>query len=98
MLEKAVGQNPNFAEAHLQLGLVALSEGHWEQGVQHLEKAVRLNPKIAAAHYRLGLAYQRFGEKEKAKAEFELFERLKSENEAGQDRERVLQYLADSGK
>jgi len=98
MLKKALGQDPNFAEAHLQLGLIAQSEGQWEQGVQHLEKAIRLNPKIAAAHYRLGLAYQRLGEKEKAAAEFELFERLKSESPTGQDKQTVLQYLAEHSK
>lgn len=98
MLEKALGQNPNFAEAHFQLGLIAQSEGQWEQGVRHLEEAIRLDPKMAAAHYRLGLAYQRFGEKEKAKAEFELFEALKSENQAGRDKQTVLQYLSEDGK
>lgn len=98
MLEKAIQQNPNLAEAHLQLGLVAQSEGHWERGVQHLEQAIRLDPKIAAAHYRLALAYQRLGEKQKAKAELALFERLKTDSQAVQDKQTVLQYLAEDGK
>ena len=98
MLKKALGQNSKFAEAHFQLGLIAQSEGQWEQAVGHLQEAIRLDPKMATAHYRLGLAYQRFGEKEKARAEFELFERLKSETQVGQDKQTVLEYLAEGKK
>jgi tetratricopeptide (TPR) repeat protein len=63
-----------------------------------LEQAIRLDPKIAAAHYRLALVYQRLGEKEKAKAELALFERLKTDSQAVQDKQTVLQYLAEDSK
>jgi tetratricopeptide (TPR) repeat protein len=98
ILKKALAQNSKFAEAHFQLGLIAQSEEQWEEGIRHLEDAIRLDPKMAAAHYRLGLAYQRFGEREKATAEFELFEKLKSENQAEQDKQTVLEYLAEQGR
>ncbi len=98
MLQQAVQRNPNFAEAYMQLGLIAETEQRWEKAVQYLEKAVQLDPKIPAAHYRLGLGYQRLGAKDKAKAELELFEKLKSEVSSGQDRSTVLRYLAERSK
>jgi len=98
MLEEATQRNSNFSEAYLQLGLIAQAEERWGEAIRYLEKAIRLNTKIPASHYRLGLAYQRVGEKEKAKAEFELFEKLKSEVQAGQDKPAVLRYLAEHNK
>jgi tetratricopeptide (TPR) repeat protein len=98
MLEQAVQKDPNLAEAHMQLAVLAQGEEQWKEAVEHLTKAIGLAPKMATAHYRLGLAYQRLGETDKAKAEFELFEKLKSQVPAEPDRQTVLQYLAEPNK
>jgi tetratricopeptide (TPR) repeat protein len=98
MLERALQKNPKFAEAYLQLGLIAQAEQKWEAAARDLEKATQLDPQIPTAHYRLGLAYQRLGESNKAKTEFELFEKLKSQSPTERDRQTVFQYLAEQSK
>jgi tetratricopeptide (TPR) repeat protein len=96
-LRKALDLKPSFPEAHLQLGIIAQSERRFEEAVESLQRAIELNPSLAAAHYRLGLAYQRLGEKEKARAELDLFQKLKSENEAAQ-RNTVIESLSQQRK
>ena len=94
-LNHALRLNPNLAEAHYELGLIALSQGRLDQGIASLEKAVSLNPQLASAHYRLGLAYQRAGNTARAKAELDLFRALKSE---APYRARVLESLSTMGR
>ena len=94
-LNKALRLNPHFAEAHFELGLIALAQGKTEQSVSALEKAVSLDPKLAAAHYRLGLAYQRLGNGARAKEELDRFRQLKND---AHYRGRVLESLAAMGR
>ena len=97
-LKTALSLNPDFAEAHLQMGTIEQAEGRLTESVQSLEKAIRANPSLAAAHYRLGLVYQRLGNKEKSKAEFDLFEKLKSDAGSAQERQSVVQSLGEQKK
>jgi tetratricopeptide (TPR) repeat protein len=90
-LNQALRLNPKFAQAYLELGLIAMAEGKTEQSVAALEKAVRLEPGLAAAHYRLGLAYKRMGDVGRAQEETSRFRAIK-ENE--RQRGRVLESLA----
>jgi tetratricopeptide (TPR) repeat protein len=96
-LKTALSLNPDFAEAHLQMGIIEQSEGRLPESVQSLEKAIRANPSLPAAHYRLALVYQRLGNKEKSKAEFDLFEKLKSET-GNEERQAVVQSLSEQKK
>ena len=48
-VNQALRLNPNLAEAHFELGLIALAEGKTEQGVAALQKAVDLEPGLATA-------------------------------------------------
>ena len=94
-LEKALRINPQFAEAHYELGLIALAENKTGQAIGALEKAVSLDSRLAAAHYRLGLAYERLGNKLRAQEELERFRQLKNEEHY---RGRVLESLAAMGR
>ena len=94
-LQEALRLNPNFAEAHLELGIIALSQGKAAPAIADLEKAVTLDPSLAAAHYRLGLVYQKLGNQERAKAELERFRALKDQEH---QRARVLESLAAVGR
>jgi tetratricopeptide (TPR) repeat protein len=47
---------PNNADAHHLLGLVALSDGRVALAVEHLGRATQLNPKAADFHHHLGHA------------------------------------------
>ncbi len=97
-LKTALSLNPDFAEAHLQMGMIEQTEGRLAASVQSLEKAIRANPSLPAAHYRLGLVYQRLGKKEKSKGEFDLFEKLKSGAGTAQERQAVIQSLSEQKK
>ena len=94
-LNKALRLNPNFAEAHYELGLIALSQGRIRESVASLEKAVRLDPQLAPAHYRLGLAYQRLGNGGRAREEMQRFRALKNE---APYHARVLESLTSMGR
>jgi tetratricopeptide (TPR) repeat protein len=54
-----VKQAPNFAEAHLNLGLVREEQGRHEDAIATLQKALLLNPKLRGANLFLGIAQYR---------------------------------------
>ncbi|HXJ38311.1 MAG TPA: tetratricopeptide repeat protein, partial [Bryobacteraceae bacterium] len=94
-LNEALRLNANFAEAYLELGLIALAQDKAQQGIADLEKAVSLDPRLAAAHYRLGLAYQRAGNTTGAKKEMDRFRALKDDARYSG---RVLESLGSMGR
>jgi tetratricopeptide (TPR) repeat protein len=94
-LREALRLNPNLAEAHLELGIIAMSQGKMEQAIAALEKAASLDPSLAPVHYRLGLAYQKIGNEARAKAERDQFRSLKNQERY---RSRVVESLAAMGR
>ena len=94
-LIQALRLNPNFAEARAQLGLIALDQGHTQQGIRSLEKANSLDPNLASSHYRLGLAYQKLGNSTRAKEEFDRFRALQNDDSYHR---RVRESLAQMGR
>lgn len=58
-LHVALEYNPRYAEAHSNLGLVALTRGRPAEAIPHLTRAVQLNPDFAEAWNNLGVAHQR---------------------------------------
>ena len=52
-----IASNPDYAEAHLNLGSLLASLKKHDEAIQHLSKAVELNPKLAVAHLNLAAAY-----------------------------------------
>ncbi|MCZ2074724.1 MAG: tetratricopeptide repeat protein [Bryobacterales bacterium] len=93
-LKKALQLDPNLAEAHQQLGVLAMERGEMRAAIANLECAIQLDANLATAHYRLGLAYRKTGLVKKAAAEMNIFRRLKAHHPAGVDRGRVLRSLA----
>ncbi len=92
-LNRALSFDPHLAEAHLLLGIIFQDEGHQEESIPRLRKALQFNPKLAMAHFRLGQAYKRLGDKKRALAEFDLFEKLNTQEQADQARQKVMQFL-----
>lgn len=87
---KAVELDPDLAEAYVQLGTIAETD---QEAVGALERAVKLRPDLASAHFRLARAYQRSNEPEKAKAELDLFQKLRADSDAA-ERQRILESLS----
>jgi tetratricopeptide (TPR) repeat protein len=52
---RAIELNPNFDEAHHQLGFVYLHIGMLDKGQHEIEKALAINPSNTLARYRLGV-------------------------------------------
>lgn len=76
---KALSCDPEFAEAHLNLGKIAIAHGEFSSAVKHLEKAVLQNDAPAEAYYQLSVAYRRTGQSEPAAAALKKFKEMKSQ-------------------
>ena len=54
---KALKLNPDYPEAHNDLGIVLVQQGRIDEGIAHFREAIRLNPEYRRmAHYNLGRA------------------------------------------
>jgi len=61
-LERVVQLNPDFAEAHVLLGVRATDAGDLDAALWHLEQAAALLPRKSYAWYSLGFAQQKRGD------------------------------------
>jgi Flp pilus assembly protein TadD len=66
-----VRRNPNFPEAHNNLGLVLMQAGDPHTAQAEFVEAVRLKEDYAEAHYNLALALQLEGKEAESHTEFE---------------------------
>jgi tetratricopeptide (TPR) repeat protein len=88
LLQKAVGLDPKFSGAYLQLGILYAERKTFAQAVVAYQKAIEANPRLEEAHYRLAQAYRQTGEGGKAREELRLYEQIAKENTGEADRER----------
>jgi tetratricopeptide (TPR) repeat protein len=89
LLKKAITLDPNLADAHLQLGNLYSDQTHYADAIPEYLKALAINSNLPDAHYRLGQAYVHTGEKEKAQAQFEVYQQQRAEKMAELDRQRA---------
>lgn len=73
LLEKAIGLDPTYAAAYLQLGTLHADGGEFSRAIAAYKKATELDPKLPEAHYRLALAYKRTGKEDRAQEELRLY-------------------------
>lgn len=78
-LHEALSYNPQFPQAHYELGLVLEKQRKFDEAVAPLRRAIELDPVYAEPHYTLGRIYQRQGKREEAQEEIEKFKTLKKE-------------------
>jgi tetratricopeptide (TPR) repeat protein len=76
-LVKAAKLNPEFADAHYELGLLYEDEKRDQDAIRQYELAVACQSGLAKAHYRLGRLYQKSGRELLAQKEFETMKALK---------------------
>ena len=62
--------NPDFAEAHNNLGVLLDDMGRKEDAEAEYREALRINLDFAVAHYNLGVLLKEMGRKEDAEAEY----------------------------
>ena len=64
--DQAIKINPNYADAHYNLGIVMQELGDHRKAIVYYEKAIQLRPEYAKAYNNLGVVYQEMGEHLKA--------------------------------
>ena len=67
-LRQAVRLQPNYAEAHENLGVALMQQGKLPEAAACLQKALSLAPDDAAAHHNLGLTFRMLGRLEEGVA------------------------------
>jgi tetratricopeptide (TPR) repeat protein len=87
LLRKAIALDDTFADAHFQLGNLYAARRDYQQSVSQYLHVIGLDPKLADAHYRLGTDYTHIGEKDKAQAEFAVYQKLRADHLAASDKE-----------
>jgi|HubBroStandDraft_6_1064221.scaffolds.fasta_scaffold23060_2 tetratricopeptide (TPR) repeat protein len=77
-LSKSVTGNARNADAQGALGALYLQAGNVQGAMQALEQAVLLAPEESQNHYQLALAYSRANARDKAKAQLEIYQQMKT--------------------
>ena len=90
LLGKAVAIDPRSAEAHYQIGNLALEDGNAKEAFGELQKAAQLEPDASKIHFALARACRRLGQKSAAAHEMAVFQKLK-------EKEQSVAYAAPSG-
>jgi len=83
LLDDAVALDPQFADAHLELGALFAEQTKYPEAIGEYRRAIAINPDLAAAHYRLAQAYTRTGDTAAAESELGLYEHLQHTRPAG---------------
>jgi tetratricopeptide (TPR) repeat protein len=89
LLKSSLAIDPNFVDAHLQLGNLYSDQNKYAESVPEYEKALAGDPNLADAHYRLGQAYVHIGQKERAQEHLQIYQRLRAQHLADLDKQRA---------
>jgi len=81
LLEKAIKLAPQSAEAHYQLGQLALQQSRLNDAEKELSTSVQLNPEQSKAHFALAALYRRMKRTDDAAKQFAMYEDLKEKEE-----------------
>jgi len=78
LLRSALALDPSLAEAHYQLGEIALNRGREAEALAHLQAAAKLDPANSATHFALSRVYRGLGRKQDSSNELALYQNLKA--------------------
>lgn len=98
LLKKSIALDPNFADAHLQLGNLYAAQRNYPDSISEYQRTLELNPSQPDAHYRLATDYVHVGEKDRADQQFAIYQKQRAQHMAEDDAERaeVKQFLYSS--
>jgi tetratricopeptide (TPR) repeat protein len=88
LLHRAVDLDNKCGVAWLQLGVLSYSRGEYQASIDFFRRATVADPQLSDAHYRLGMAYDRVGERDRARAELDLHEKIQREQQEEVERQR----------
>ena len=77
--EQALAENPNFAEAHNNLGFSLRKQGsqNYSKALEHYNKAIQLKPNLAEAYEYRGVLFLKMGRKVDAEKDLATLKTLK---------------------
>jgi tetratricopeptide (TPR) repeat protein len=98
-LEKAVQLQPDFPEAHLELGALYAARKQDDKAVVEYLEAIRQDPKSDVAHYRLGQVYRDMNKMELATQELDRYQELSRQHQEKlkENRSAVKQFVLSQG-
>jgi tetratricopeptide (TPR) repeat protein len=89
LLRKAIALDPKFSEAHFQLGNLLSDRTQYADAIPEYLISLESDSKIPDAHYRLGQAYVHTGQKDKAQAQFALYQEQRAQHLADLDKQKA---------
>jgi Flp pilus assembly protein TadD len=89
LLKRSIALDGSFPDAHLQLGNLYADQHDYQESIPEYERALELNPNLPDAHYRLGTDYVHVGKKDLARKEFDVYQKLRAQHMAEDDKERA---------
>ncbi len=87
-LARAVQLDPKLGVGYLQLGVLYSERKDVSRAISSYQRAIQASPQLEEAHYRLAQTYKRTGEKEKADAELQVYNRISKSKDEEVERER----------
>ena len=83
LLEAAIKLAPHSAEAHYQLGQLALREERLQDAETEFLSSLQSEPNRSKTHYALSIAYRRMRRPDESDKQFAIYQQLKRADEAG---------------
>jgi tetratricopeptide (TPR) repeat protein len=83
LLQKAAKLAPQSAEAHYQLGQLALQQNRLKEAEKELSLSLQSKPDRSKTHFALSVVYRRMGRTEDATRQFAIYQDLKRAEESG---------------
>jgi tetratricopeptide (TPR) repeat protein len=78
-LQKAISEKPDLGGAIEDLGKLYVESNDGEHAIPYLNKVVQMDPTESTSHFLLSRAYRQMGKTDEARAEMELFEKLRQD-------------------
>ncbi len=75
--QQAINRDPNFADAHYQLGVLHSRNRNWQAAITAFQESLALSPTMSNVHYQLARCYRQIGDVPNAEASMERFRSLK---------------------
>jgi tetratricopeptide (TPR) repeat protein len=76
LLQKSISLQPDYYEAHFQLGVLYQDEFRYQDAITEFNRTLALRPDFSSAHYRLALTYRRTHQKQLADEQFAILKKL----------------------